>query len=180
MLPLITSSSKRRSLYHRSSHSILEQAIESLYSGNLELMEPPKIQALISQWMDLSWRIEEWSDNLTSVGGLVTGSELPACPGTTDGRMAARVLLTIQYYRMRMLANFPPISQFLLSAREAIHEPQALDRLRQRLPFIVQDDWHAVRELRRVISVLSNTRATFTSTFAAWYTCNYTSMIDPA
>lgn len=143
-------------------------------------MEPPKIQALISQWMDLSWRIEEWSDNLTSVGGLVSGSELSLCPGTTDGRMAARVLLTIQYYRMRMLANFPLISQFLLSGREASHESQAHDRLKQRLPLVVQDDWHAVRELGRMISVLSNTRATFTSTFAAWYTCNYTSMLDLA
>ncbi len=141
-------------------------------------MDSPKVQVLISQWMDLSWRIEEWSDNLTSIGGLVSGSELPACPGTTDGRTAARVLLTIQYYRMRMLANFPLISQFLLSGKEVTHEPRALDRLRQRLPLIVQDDWHAVRELGRMIAVLGNARATFTSTFAAWYTCNYTSMMD--
>ncbi|KAL4909643.1 hypothetical protein BDW74DRAFT_165079 [Aspergillus multicolor] len=155
------------------SHPIIEHAVEALYNGNLEQAEPPRIQTLISKRADLGWQIDEWSDSLDMVGGLISPSELTTPSEVTDGYVAARVLLSIQYYRIRMLINFPLITQFLLSGEATSLGPHTSNHFRQVLPQIVQDDRDAVRELCGIISALSNFNNGFTSKFAAWYACNY-------
>ncbi|RDW89966.1 fungal specific transcription factor domain-containing protein [Aspergillus mulundensis] len=147
------------------SHPIIEQAVEALYNGNLERAEPPRMQTL-SQWADLSWQIDVWSDSLALVGALISPFELSAPSKGTDGRVAARVHLSIQYYRMRMLVNFPLISQFLLSREGTSLGPRTTDHMRQSLSQIVQDDGDAVGKLRGIISALSNADDGFTSSFA--------------
>ncbi|KAL4914949.1 hypothetical protein BDW62DRAFT_213108 [Aspergillus aurantiobrunneus] len=142
-----------------SSHSIIEQAVGTLYNRNLELRALPKIPTMVSRWTDLSWQVGEWSDNLITIGGLSSPSGLPTCPNITDSHTITRVLLSIQYYRMRMLVNFPLIARFLLENCEASHEPRMLNHLRQRLPVVIRDDWSAVRELCGLISALMLTIA---------------------
>ncbi|KAL4795354.1 hypothetical protein BDV19DRAFT_378830 [Aspergillus venezuelensis] len=156
-----------------SSHTIIDQTIETLYGGNLDLGETLKLQTLFSRWTDLSWHIGDWSDNLATIGGLVSLSELSAGSELREIRLAVRVLLSIQYYRMRLLVNFPLLSRFLLSRKEAPNELAKHSRLVQELPRIIHDDWGAARELCGMISALSKPSETFTSTFPAWYTCNY-------
>ncbi|KAL4970590.1 uncharacterized protein BDV14DRAFT_195274 [Aspergillus stella-maris] len=150
------------------------ELIETLYGGNLDLSETLKLQTLFSRWTDLSWHIGDWSDNLATIGGLVSLSEFSAGSELRDVRLAVRVLLSIQYYRMRLLVNFPLVSRFLLARKEASNELANHSRLMQELPRIVHDDWGAARELCGMISALGQPNESFTSTYPAWYTCNYT------
>ncbi|KAE8337811.1 hypothetical protein BDV24DRAFT_177280 [Aspergillus arachidicola] len=156
------------------SHTIIEHATESLYNRDIEVSTSYKTHTLITQWTDLCWKNKEWSENLSTIGGLVLSSELAGFPVAMDCHTAVRILLSIHYYRLRMLVNFPLVAHFLVLLTNSPHEPQLLSRLRERLPQVLQNDWDAVRKLSRIISSLSTAHKTFINTFAAWYTCNYT------
>ncbi|OOO12231.1 hypothetical protein OAory_01087010 [Aspergillus oryzae] len=156
------------------SHTIIEHATGSLYNGNIEVPTNDKTHALVTRWTDLCWKNEQWSQNLSTIGGLVLASELAGFPVPMDCHTAVRILLSIHYYRLRMIVNFPLIAHFLVLLRDSSSEPQIVDRLKERLPQVLQNDWDAVRKIFRIISSLSTAHETSVNTFAAWYTCNYT------
>ncbi|KAL3469795.1 hypothetical protein BJX99DRAFT_267878 [Aspergillus californicus] len=167
-----------------SSYAIIGQALESLYDENIDLADRSQSPTLLAKWTEVTWRTDEFRDGLSTLGGPVSGAELPTLlitmPSIEDGhRLAVRILLSIHYNRLRMLANFPLIIHGLsmsmqLEGEEETSSSLRINRLRQRLSQILHEDGDAAREVCAVISALSTYRQTFIDEFAAWYTCNYT------
>jgi hypothetical protein len=93
-----------------------------------------------------------------------------------DDSVTSRVLITIHYYRLRIISNFPLIFHFLiLVTKNSETRGFEIQRLSQKLPQIIQDDREALQKLRNIFHALSTAHEPFMIRFACWYTCNYTS-----
>jgi hypothetical protein len=171
---------------NRSSYAIIGQALESLYDENIDLADRSQSQTLLAKWTEVTWKIDEFRDRLSTLEGPVSGSQLPGLLATTqergDGqRLAVRILLSIHVNRLSMLANFPLIIHGLFLGTQLdgrLENPSSLrvNRMHQALTMILHEDWDAAREVCAMISALSTYHKMFVDEFGAWYTCNYTSM----
>ncbi|KAF9894707.1 hypothetical protein FE257_006597 [Aspergillus nanangensis] len=156
------------------STSLLAEAIHQLYDNNLDTGQSPDMQELIRDRSQLKWRLEQWADNLTFFGGVASSHELSDQSINLDTRQAARVLLSIQYHRLGLTINFPLVSRFLqFMTNHSYVGKRTLGQIQQAGLQVMRDDWHAVQELNRLISLVS-THASFLDMYSAWYTCNYT------
>ncbi|KAL4996612.1 hypothetical protein BDV10DRAFT_108863 [Aspergillus recurvatus] len=82
----------------------------------------------------------------------------------TGGRVAVQVLLSTHCYRLRMLIHFPSIARFLLPGAATSFASRTIDRLRQGMPQIVQDNSCPVWESCAIISALGSTNEVFIMT----------------
>jgi hypothetical protein len=164
---------------HRSTCHILGSAIELLYNDNAEGPQLTDIYKLTIKRLQISGRLEEWRQTLSSMGGLVSTSELiPDASVIPDTALRLRILLTIQYYRIYMLINYPVLAavlEQLLKAQNSEDE-RAVAFLRETTIPVVKSDWLAAKELCRIIHAVSTaTSSPFLDPSTDWWTCNYTS-----
>lgn len=169
---------------HRSSCHIIGSAVELLYDENVDSPHPRDTYKLISNRLQLSWKLEEWRETLSVLGGLVSISELipdSAIPNDTT-TLRLRILLTIQYYRIAMLINYPVLAALLdqIVKSKNSQDERAFTFLRETATPVVKHDWLAAKELCQILHALSTATAAFLDPSTDWWTCNYTSKSFPA
>lgn len=160
----------------RSSCHILGSAIELLYDDNVEGPHLSDVYKLVSNRLQLSCQLEEWRQSITSFGGLVSPSELsPDPPIMHDSTLRLRILLTIQYYRIAMLINYPIIAALLDHCVKKTNNEPASEFLREAATPVVKNDLLAAKELCRILHTVTKPAALFLDPTTDWWTCNYTS-----
>ncbi|PYH93843.1 hypothetical protein BO71DRAFT_430575 [Aspergillus ellipticus CBS 707.79] len=137
-----------------SGNIILSSAIECLYNSNIETDQRPDPGKLLSKRVELIWQLECWRDSLASVDGLVAMSDLDTLPVTKNDVFDVRIMLSIQYYRLLMVINFPIIALLLESLGERNENSCTLNQLRQAVVPVIQNDWNAVTQFRHIVQAI--------------------------
>lgn len=146
-----------------------------MYDQNLDSGQSLDLQTAINKRDILHFQLEQWADSLPECISLLPSEELLKQSAVPDARWAVRVLLCIQYHRLKLTMNFPLMMKLL--------EPDSIKSLGNRTRKIIQrgcsqilqDDWLAIQEVQRLISHISTLQG-FIDMYASWYTCNYTSL----
>lgn len=160
---------------HRSSSPVIASTVELLYNNNNDILEQRRAQELLQIRNKLVQRLQSWRETILEFGGLIPNSELQALGNGFFDVHRFRVLLSVHYYRLSMLMNWPVIITFL----ENIVEDQNICYLDLSLSWadflpVINNDWQAVEELGAVIRSITVAPGFFLHSNAAWFICNYT------
>lgn len=157
-------------------NTILATAIGLLYSRNSGVKPSHGPRALIRERLHLFFELEQWRDNAACFGGIISQSMLLAgsLPATHD-LLAIQVVLSVSYYRLCMVLNFPLLASFLECILDREKSDWESGFLRQTICQVIQNDWVAITEIRGAIQSIHESNNEFINMYAARYMCNYTS-----
>jgi hypothetical protein len=155
--------------------SIAGSTIELLYDHNIEPLGPLNLQELVTKRLQFSWQLDKWRESLSSTSDVISASELKESVSASYDAKRFQILLSIQYYRLLLLVNFPLLTAFLsLVIKERKSEREFTFLLEAAVP-VVKNDLMAANELRGIIHAITTCVKPFLDRNAAWWTCNYTS-----
>ncbi|RAK91397.1 hypothetical protein BO79DRAFT_279566 [Aspergillus costaricaensis CBS 115574] len=157
----------------RSSNTTLDGIIETLYDQNLDSGHPLNIQTIIDKRDNLHFHLEQWADSLPECISLLPSEELLKQSAVLDYRWAVRVLLCIQYHRLKLTMNFPLLMRILEPDSMKLLGNRTRETIQRSCSQILWDDWLALQEVQGLISHISTLQG-FIDIYASWYTCNYT------
>ncbi|OJJ78809.1 fungal specific transcription factor domain-containing protein [Aspergillus glaucus CBS 516.65] len=154
---------------------ILVNAIGVLYGSNAGGRRSHDPQELICERLRLFCELEQWRDDAACFGGIVSHSTLLAgsFPATHD-LLAIQVVISVCYYRLCMVLNFPLLASYLECILDGERKDWKSGLLRQNICQVIQNDWTAITEVRGTIQSIHKFSNEFINTYAARYMCNYT------
>ncbi|GAA81953.1 hypothetical protein AKAW_00068 [Aspergillus luchuensis IFO 4308] len=156
-----------------SSNTLLDDIIETLYDQNLDSGQSLDIETAINKRDNLHFHLEQWADSHPECISLLPSEVLLKSSAGSDARWAVRVLLCIQYHRLELTMNFPLMMKILERDSTKSLGNRTRQIIQRSCSQILQDDWLAIQEVQRLISLISTLQG-FIDMYASWYTCNYT------
>jgi hypothetical protein len=161
----------------RSIFSILSHAIEVLYDHNIDTTYSA-IDKILVRRLELQLDLERWRMSSAIAWRLLTVPELHGKPRNSFEAMRFDILLSLHYYRTRMLINRPVITS-ILKSWITDSEPVPETVVEVVLP-VLQNDFTAAKELAGIIQVVQNSGGRFLHHYGAWFLANYSGMKEPS
>ncbi|KIX92185.1 uncharacterized protein Z520_12066 [Fonsecaea multimorphosa CBS 102226] len=157
-----------------SSSVLLAAIVEHMYNYNVETLQERRLPDLGRTYNELFGRLEEWRESIAPFGGLVSVPTLRDLANGSFDTLRLQILLSMHYYRLRLLIGWPILISFVDMLVESVTKPH----LGQSFPSeeytaMVNADWLAIRELGGIVHAVVVAVEPFLHSNAAWYTCNY-------
>ncbi|KAH8886264.1 hypothetical protein GQ53DRAFT_809809 [Thozetella sp. PMI_491] len=106
-------------------YKIMWTVLDTLYGGNLGCDAPQNIFDIASDLLRIEQRLFQWQASLPPSMQLIQPADLTTVHSTYPGLTRFRVILTLRYLNLRVLAHRPVLHQFLKALGE--HDPQIAD-----------------------------------------------------
>jgi hypothetical protein len=156
-------------------HHIKGSIIDTLYSHNIELLEPLPLEELIIRRLRLSWRLEQWREHTVPFCKILSDTDLDQWNAVSYHTNRYQVLLSIQYYSTTLLINFPVLATFLTEGVLGRQSERDFSVQIDGMILVIKNDLAAAKELSAIIHGAATSGDSFLDCNAAWWMCNYIS-----
>ena len=154
-------------------HDIVAAVIELLYDSNIS-SESLQIDELLVQRLPLNLRLQRWRESTPQAWKIMSDLEIAQWAPDRQNSISFQMVITIHYYRTRLLLNQPVIISALKKWILDVEPPPEYITLE--IAPIIRNGYQASKAIIGVVRTVSNTDDTFLQRHAAWFLANYSGM----
>jgi len=157
----------------------MHKVIDSLYGGNLGCDSGSSIFDIASCLLQIEQQLLDWQRNLPSGLPLVQASDLAAWSDQEVTNVHRfRVILTLRYHNLRILAHRPVLVKFLDLLASRTSDYQQLSVLQQVGMDNVQTCIHSANSIIAIVGHIVNSHTSIRHLLGAWWFSLYYSELN--